>query len=48
MILGVQAAAKTKALSSSETPGVRRTTINSDGKSESIEKTNNIASDLPR
>lgn len=49
-IVGVEAAAKPKltTTNSAETPGVRRSTINTDGKSESIEKTNNIAVDVPK
>lgn len=49
-ISGVQATAKTKsnALSSLETPGVRRSTANTEAKSGSMEKTNNIAADIPR
>lgn len=49
--LGVQAAVKTKTntLNASETPaGVRRSAINNDGKSDSIEKTNSIAAEAPR
>lgn len=49
-LIGIQAATKTKTntLLSSETPGVRRTTNNNEGKTENIEKSNSLSADVPR